>query len=176
MLNIYLNTWGNYNENGADFGEWVSLPMDEDELQEKMDAIAEVMEGHGVNAEEWFINDYEWTIDSLRNIDENEDIFELNEWIQKLDDLDQWEQEIYMAAVEVWGAEYIDLDDLDEYRIISDIEDEYDLGYYWVHESGCYDLGKMGTLANYIDYKAFGRDISLETDGGFCSYGWIERC
>jgi hypothetical protein len=58
----------------------------------------------------------------------------------------------------------------------TDIQNEYDLGYYWAVESGCYDLEKMGNLANYIDYEAFGRDINLETDGGFTSYGWIERC
>jgi hypothetical protein len=32
MLKIYLNTWKNYNENGADGGKWIELPADEDEL------------------------------------------------------------------------------------------------------------------------------------------------
>ena len=35
MLNIFINTWKNYNENGADGGEWVTLPMKADELEEK---------------------------------------------------------------------------------------------------------------------------------------------
>ena len=34
MLKIYVNTWGNYNENGAEGGEWITLPMDSDELEE----------------------------------------------------------------------------------------------------------------------------------------------
>ena len=177
MLNIYINTWGNYNEHGADFGEWVTLPMDETELQEKMDAIAAVMESHGVNAEEWFINDFEWTtLAPMRDIDENENIFELNEWIEKIDNLSSYESEVYAAALEVWGAEYVDVDELDDYNLYSDINDEYDLGYYWAVESGCYDLNKMGSLSNYIDYAAFGRDISYDTDGGFSTYGWIEKC
>lgn len=34
MLNIFVNTWGNYNENGADGGEWITLPMEPEELEE----------------------------------------------------------------------------------------------------------------------------------------------
>lgn len=174
MLNIFINTWGNYNENGAEGGEWITLPMDEYELEETLDRIAEQM---GDNDPEWFINDYEWTTDiELRDIGENENIFDLREELERLDDLDEWEQKIFCAACEYWGYEYVDIDDIDEYRLMEDIEDEYDLGYYWAIESGCYDLDKMGSLANYIDYRAFGRDINLEADGGFTSYGWIERC
>ena len=61
-------------------------------------------------------------------------------------------------------------------RAVTDFETDYDLGYYWAVESGCYDLSNMGHLANYFDYESFGRDIRFETDGGFTSYGWIERC
>lgn len=174
MLNVFINTWGNYNLNGADLGEWITLPMDEDELQEKLDEIAERMRDADP---EWFINDYEWTIDdSLRAIDENENIFTLNEEIEKLDALNDYEQKVLIAAIEVWGYKYVDLDDLDDYNLMEDIESDYDLGYYWIHDSGCYDLENMGNLANYIDYEAFGRDIRFETDGGFSTYGWIEKC
>ena len=76
----------------------------------------------------------------------------------------------------MWGNDWVDLDNLDEYNLYPDIDDDYDLGYYWVNESGCYDLEEMGNLANYIDYDALGRDIRFESDGGHTSYGWIERC
>ena len=36
MLNIFINTWGNYNENGADGGKWIALPMDANELEETL--------------------------------------------------------------------------------------------------------------------------------------------
>ena len=171
MLNIYLNTWGNYNENGADGGEWITLPMDEDELAEVMERIADAM---GDEDPEWFVNDYEWTCEwDGREIDENENIDELNEYCQRLDELDEWQQKVYCAAVEYWGE--IDLDDVDDYNLYTDISDDYDLGYYWAVESGCYDLDKMGHLANYFDYAGFGRDIAIEADGGFTSYGFIER-
>ena len=174
MLNVFINTWGNYNENGADGGEWITLPMEEEELEEALNKIAEAM---GDEDPEFCIHDYEWITEmSLRDIDENESIEKLNEELQALGDLDQWEQETFCAAVEYWGYKYVGVDDLDEYVLHTDIKDEYDLGYYWAVESGCYDLDKMGHLANYFDYEAFGRDINLETDGGFTSFGWIERC
>lgn len=173
MLNIYLNTWGNYNENGADGGEWITLPMDEDELAEVMENIADAM---GDEDPEWFVNDYEWTCEwDGREIDENENIEQLNEYCERLADLDEWESKVYCAMVEYWGENNVDIDDIDDFNLYPDITDEYDLGYYWAVESGCYDLDKMGHLANYFDYKGFGRDIAIEADGGFTSFGFIER-
>ena len=55
MLNIYVNTWGNYNEHGADGGEWLTLPMDADELA---DALARIAERMGDEDPEWAIHDY----------------------------------------------------------------------------------------------------------------------
>jgi antirestriction protein len=174
MLNIFINTWGNYNENGADGGEWVTLPMDTDELQEKLESIAENM---GDMDPEFAIHDYEWTCDwEGDEISEYDNIEELNEYCQKLSELSEYESLVYSAAVEIWGKKYVDLDNLEEYNLYTDIKDNYDLGYYWAVESGCYDLDKMGHLSNYFDYEGFGRDIAFETDGGFTSYGFIERC
>lgn len=173
MLNIFVNTWGNYNENGADGGEWITLPMDEDELIEKLESIAENM---GDEDPEYCIHDYEWTSEwEGGEIGEYDNIEELNEYCQKLSDLTDYEAIVYSAAVEYWGKKYVDLDELDEYNLYTDIRDNYDLGYYWAVESGCYDLEKMGNLANYFDYEAFGRDIAIEANGGFTSYGFIEK-
>lgn len=58
MLNIFVNTWGNYNENGADGGEWITLPMDPKELEEVLENIAEAM---GDEDPEWAIHNFEWT-------------------------------------------------------------------------------------------------------------------
>lgn len=174
MLKIFVNTWGNYNTNGADGGEWISLPMDDDEIAETLERIAANM---GDNDPEWAIHDYEWEGDyDGGEISEYANIQELNEYVQQLENLTPWELRTYAAAVEYWGPEYVSIDDIDDYNLYPDIKDTYDLGYYWVEESGCYDLEALGNLKNYIDYDAFGRDINLETDGGFTSYGWIERC
>jgi antirestriction protein len=174
MLNIFVNTWGNYNENGADGGEWLSLPMDENELDENLERIAEQM---GDPDPEWAIHDYEWACEWMGfEISEYDNIHELNECIGKLNDLDEWEQKIYLAIIEIWGHDESTLDHLDNYNLYEGINNDYDLGYYWAVESGCYDLNKMGHLANYFDYESFGRDIAFETDGGFTTYGFIERC
>lgn len=174
MLNVFINTWGNYNVNGADGGEWITLPMDEDELTETLENIAAAM---GDNDPEFCIHDFEWTSEiDLRDISEMESITALNEELQRLGELDQWEQKVFCAMVEYWGYKYADPDEIDEYCLHEDITTDYDLGYYWAVESGCYDLDKMGHLSNYFDYEAFGRDIRLETDGGFTAWGWIERC
>ena len=173
MLNIYANTWGNYNENGADGGEWITLPMDADELAATLEKIADAM---GDQDPEWFVNDYEWTCEwEGREIDEYENIENLNEYCSRLSDLNEWDSKVYAAALEYWGEKYVDPDDLDDYSLLTDVNNEYDLGYYWAVESGCYDLDKMGHLANYFDYESFGRDIAIEADGGFTSYGFIEK-
>ena len=173
MLNIFINTWGNYNENGADGGEWITLPMDADVLTNTLDRIAENM---GDLDPEFFVNDYEYTTEmDLREIGEMENISDLNDEMQRLADLSEWEQETYCAALEVWGSD-VDLDNLSDYNLYKDITNDYDLGYYWAVESGCYDLKSMGHLANYIDFESFGRDIRFESDGDFTSFGWIEKC
>jgi hypothetical protein len=69
---------------------------------------------------------------------------------------------------------YINLTyNLDKFDILPDVHDESDLGNYWVNESGAYDTKSMGTLANYIDYEAFGRDIQLDEGGYFSDAGYI---
>ena len=174
MLNIFVNTWGNYNENGADGGEWVTLPMDADDLQAELERIANNM---GDQDPEFTIHDYEWTCEwEGEEISEHDNIAELNEYCQKLSELDEYESLVYSAALEIWGREYVDIDDLEEYNLYVDITNDYDFGYYWAVESGCYDLDKMGHLSNYFDYERFGRDIAIEANGGFTSYGFIERC
>lgn len=173
MLNVYVNTWGNYNENGADGGQWITLPMDESELESTLETIAENMKDHDP---EWFINDYESVCDFNFDVNENDNILALNAYCQEIDDLSEHERLVYAAACDVFGADCVDITDLNDYNLYTDIESDYDLGYYWAVESGCYDLDKMGSLANYIDYESFGRDIRYESDGGFSEYGWIERC
>ncbi len=174
MLDIFVNTWGNYNENGADGGAWITLPLETEELEEVLENIAKRM---GDNDPEFAIHDYEWTCEwEGFEISEYDSIIALNEFIQQLDNLNEWEQKTYCAAVEYFGRDYVDIEDLNDYNLYTDINDNYDLGYYWAVESGCYDLDKMGHLSSYFDYEGFGRDIALEADGGFTSYGFIERC
>lgn len=44
------------------------------------------------------------------------------------------------------------VDNLDYFQCLSNISDEYDLGFYWIAESGCYSLKELDNLSNYFDY------------------------
>ena len=101
MLNIFVNTWGNYNTNGADGGEWITLPMDSEELQEVLNNIAAAM---GDNDPEWAIHDYEWESEiEMDEISEYDNIQELNEKCQEISNLEEWEAEEIAAAIEAYG-------------------------------------------------------------------------
>ena len=65
------------------------------------------------------------------------------------------------------------MDNLDSYMVFSNVTNDYDLGYYYIEESGCYDTDRLGTLASYIDYESFGRDVRFEEGGCFTSAGYV---
>ena len=97
MLDIFVNTWGNYNTNGADGGEWITLPMEEETLKERLARIAEDM---GDTDPEWAIHDYEWTTETeLDEISEYANIFTVNAMCHEIAELDEWEAEEIAAAV-----------------------------------------------------------------------------
>lgn len=61
LISVFLNTWGNYNENGADNGFWVNLPCDLDEVMERLSEST----GEEVDEMEIFINDTDINITGL---------------------------------------------------------------------------------------------------------------
>lgn len=172
MLNIFINTWKNYNENGADGGQWVTLPNED--IHGALDEIANAL---GEIDPEFTIHDYEYTTEiDLRDISEMESIIELNKEIEKLAALDLHQQEVYCAAIEIWGQSEIDPENIDDYILHPDIHSDYDLGYYLIHETGEFNLNAIKDLSHYFNYEMYGRDVRWESDGGFSSFGWIEKC
>ena len=160
MLNIFVNTWGNYNENGADGGQWITLPMEEDELEEVLENIAALMKDEDP---EWFINDYEWTIDmELGDVHEMDSIMEWNERCQEADDLEEYEAEEIAAAIEAYGYTFAEAYERqqrgcfvfyagrDLQEVAEEIADE------------CYLYNAPDFLARYFDYEAFARDLSFD--------------
>ena len=161
MLNIFVNTWGNYNENGADGGEWITLPMEAEELEETLNKIAEAMGDHDP---EWAIHDYEWTTEiEPREISELENITALNEELQELDGLDEWDQKEIAAAMEAFGMDFKEAyerqqrgcfifyagQDLDD--VAAELADE------WLDSKDIPDF-----VARYFDYDAFARDLRFD--------------
>lgn len=158
MLNVFMNTWGNYNENGADGGAWISLPMDEDDLIETLASLAETLRDEDP---EWAIHDYEWTDTELFPVDEMDNVFTINEDLQEVADLDDYDLKELSVLTQELGYTFRDafhmLDDVDFYPG-STIEDvAYDLANEIIFTPDTPEI-----LRTYFDYSAFARDLLLD--------------
>lgn len=174
MLNIFANTWGNYNENGADGGKWLKLPMDPDELEEELELIAAAM---GDNDPEWAIHDYEWLTDiDLFDISEHDNIMNLNERLLELEELEEWELEEVAAAIEAFGYSFLEAVDRQQrgYFTLYRNMDLTEVAEELVND--CYITKDTPDIfARYFDYEAFGRDLRFD---GYTEtkYGVIVDC
>ena len=158
MLNLFVNTWGNYNENGADGGQWITLPMDPEELEEVLDNIAALMKD---TDPEWFINDYEWTIEmELGDVNEMDNIQEWNERCQEADNLEEWEAEEIAAAIEAYGYTFAEALERQQRGcfIFYPGQDLEEVAEELINE--CYDLPEFAL--RYFDYEAFARDLTFD--------------
>ncbi len=177
IIGAFITNLGKYNE-GELVGKWHSFPTTKEAIEETFREIGI----DGVWYEEFFITDYDSTIDGITaHLGEYSSIDEINYLASKIDDMDTWDLERFEAAIE--SGEYcgsvqdlINLtENLDCFDYIEGIKDDSDLGYYWVEDSGCYDTKNLGNLANYIDYESFGRDIRLDEGGTFTNNGYIRN-
>ena len=179
----FITNLGKYNE-GQLVGEWVKFPTTEEEMQKVFERIGiGSKDEFGAVYEEWFITDYECPVHGVYDmLGEYESLDKLNFLASRIDEMDKWEQEKFVAIMEAGCDEVSDIDDLinltynlDCYDFIPDIHDESDLGYYYVHEAGIYSEKELGPLANYIDYERFGRDVKMDESGRFTDEGYIRN-
>ena len=179
----FVTNLGKYNE-GQLVGEWVKFPTTEEEMQKVFERIGiGSTDEFGQPYEEWFITDYECPVHGVYDmLSEYESLDKLNYLASRIDEMDKWEQEKFVAIMESGCDEVSDIDDLinltynlDCYDFIPDIHDESDLGYYYVHDAGIYSEKELGPLANYIDYERFGRDIAMDESGKFTDEGYIRN-
>lgn len=154
-MNIYLTNLGKYNE-GELIGEWVELPVSQEELQKVFERI-------GINEEyeEYFITDYEC---DFYEVGEYESIDTLNEIAERLDELDEEESKVVKALMSELGYtlnEAINKVNSGDYRIYSDCDNMTDIAYQVVEE--CEYLNNVpDNVARYFDYESFGRDLGIE--------------
>lgn len=171
IISIYLINLGKYNE-GYLVGEWVNLPIEDDELNKVFQRIC-INERY----EEWFITDYEVKLSGIGDaIGEYSNLNVLNELAQKLDNLYEWEKEKLQAILESKSNSCLTdiletIDSLDNWDLLSDVKTNEDLGYYYTEECCCIDIPEA--LKNYFDYEAYGRDIDLDGNGTFTDYGYL---
>ena len=172
MLDIFVNTWGNYNENGADGGEWITLPMEQEELEEKLEAIAQAM---GDDDPEFCIHDYEYTGEiDLDEINEYTDIYEINDLCNEAAALAEYELEEIAAAIEAFGYSFKKAMELQQGNmfIFYAGQDLEDVAYDLVEE--CYFTKETPEIfRTYFDYKAFARDLGFD---GYTETKWGVIC
>lgn len=158
---LYVNLWignlGKYNE-GELVGEWFSLPCD-------MEEVSKVI-GLNEEYEEYQINDFETNIPGLK-IDHYDNINTLNEFMEKVDQLDDTEQLVLQAWMDQYGNDNIlkDFDDInfDDVMIYHDVKDMSDVAYAYMEESGqLAEVEKIMGNTFYIDFEAMGRDMNIE--------------
>lgn len=175
MLEIkgYITNLGKYNE-GELVGKWLEFPVNDEDLQQTLKEIGccyynENGEYINTGYEEFFFTD--WESDIELGLDEYESIDQVNIIAESLQD---WDEDTLKAACDVWSLSEILDNEPGDYILLSEVNDRYDLGYYYAVEVGCIDFGKNEILERYFDFESYGRDIDLETNGGFTEYGYIE--
>ena len=160
----YITNLADYNA-GRLNGEWLTFPADEEEIDAVLERIG------CADGTEYFFTD--WKSDTLRPCDLDEYITpeEVNDIYEKLE---AWDEYALDAALEVFGLDDVLNSSPDDFFFAPDIETDEDLGYYYANECDIF-CNASDTLERYFDYKAYGRDIRLESDGALTAYGWIER-
>ena len=163
-IKLFMNTWANYNENGADGGitptGWMSL----DEAEEYAEKYAEY---------EPFINDTENVPKGL-GVDEYSNIPETIDMLRKYEDFDDTQREVFAAFIDngYEADEAFSIVDDDDYFYIEGDSDT-DLAYNYIDETGGVEQLGRDTLEQYFDYDAFGRDLAydfIKTENGYVSH------
>lgn len=135
----FITNLGKYNE-GYLVGEWVKFPVTNEEMQAVFRRI-----GISHTYEEWFITDYDCPDEAIGKVlGEYESLSELNYLagqIMELRESDEFWQAVLDLGENTGSVqELINLtENLDCFAYLSGVRNDYDLGYYWIEESGCYD-------------------------------------
>jgi len=165
MINVFITNLGKYNE-GYLVGEWIALPADKEDVQALFDRI-------GINEEyeEYFITDYE--TDLPMEIGEYENVFSLNDMAEELSELTDYELKKYKAILEAgfWREHKDIIDHLDDYNLSEDITNCTEYAEMLIDDNS----NIPEDIKGYINYEAYGNDMSSCVDGAFTEYGWIER-
>ena len=153
LIRIYIANLAAYNA-GYLRGEWFDLPATDEEIAETLERI-----GCGEHGAEYAIHDYESKY-GLK-ADEYANIYELNEQINAIDELDDDDFNAFMAYLEAVSNDINEaLNALDRCTLYAYCETLEDLAADLV-ENGCFgDI--PDSIINYIDYEAIARDLSYE--------------
>lgn len=188
MLKVFITNLGMYNE-GILCGEWIELPIEEEDLNEVLDKIKICHENEngeevkyydsvGNPYEEYFFTDFETDIDGLE-IPEHISFEDLNEMAEEINCLDEEEQEVLSGLLKDGGYSYEDAISIinnQQYCVFYNCFDMSEVAEQVVEQCGYLDE-MPEHLRSYFDYEAFGRDLEIEGDYVYCGKGvYIEIC
>lgn len=141
----------------------VACPTNYEELKEKM--------GLSDNQELEFI-----VVDSTDGlISEYDSLDTITEFAEMIEDIDE---DLVLAVHEVLGYKAKEIlregeDFFEQCTLLSDVDSQRALGEHIVDGIGISNFDK-DTLESYFDYEAYGRDIDINNQGGFSSYGYLQ--
>lgn len=171
-FSAFIANLGKYVE-GSLVGQWVEFPKTDDRIREVLEEIGI----DGDRCEEIFIADYDCNINGLYDkLGESENLSMLNYLAKKIQegDTDFLEAALESGACTGSARDIINvLDNQDCFLFFHGIENDYDLGYYYIHEAFSESelSDRLGELAGYIDYEAYGRDIQISEGGCYTGNG-----
>ena len=157
-IRVYMNTWANYNEYGADGvltpADWMSV----DEAREYAEKYAEY---------EPFINDIDDYSGGAIGSDINEysNVGEVLDTIETYNNLDEDDREVFAALIEYGYSteEALRIVDDHDYSFYEGTSDS-DLGYALIDSYGSISELGRDSLETYFDFDGFGRDIRISGD------------
>ena len=151
-LNIYVANLAEYN-NGNLVGSWISLPIEKSDFKDFLKTIG--------NPEEYAIHDFDNNLglDGLE-IGEYENIDKLNALAERLSNIAPDEINIINALYEALGdfEGALECFESENYTFYGNMTME-EVAQEYIEE--CYDIPEG--LENYIDYKAFARDMKYDS-------------
>lgn len=153
---IYVVNLAKHNNDGLRHttGEWIELPMDADDLQDKLAKILGDDEELAIHGSE-----------SIFTINEGDNIERLNEIAEIISDSKE-EENVIEAILGNWTNIDDGLNCLESqsYRVYHNCKDMEDVAMIFAEETGMLD-GISETLTRYFDYAAYGSD--MESAGTF---------
>jgi antirestriction protein len=170
MLEIYITDLQSYNE-GDLVGEWITLPLTDKDLANEISKVlhaGEAISG-SQNHEEYFISDWNWQDVEFFTVGEYDNIFELNEKLQAIKDVDSYKHKpIAFLLSEGLAMDVEDAISKADDVIVHENQSMEDVAYYLIQD--CYNIHELSPIiANHIDYDGIARD--LEYDGTYFEVG-----
>lgn len=163
-IELFMNTWANYNEHGADGvitpTGWMSL----DEAEEYADKYEEY---------EPFINDTD-NVPKELGVNEYSDISETIDMLRNYEDFDDTQKEVFAALIDdgYEGDKAFDIVDDNDYFYVKG-DDVAELAENYIDELGGIEELDRDTLERHFDYKGYGRDLAfdfIKTDNGYVNH------